>query len=294
MTHTMNFACTRLPTCVLAALFVVFAATAQAEDLVVTLSERTVDITSNFTGSAITIFGAVRRDGSTVPRASAYDVVVTVSGPPADRVTRLKDRIFGVWINRFAQEFDDVPSAYSVLSNRPVADIAHPAILGRFGIGIDHLLVDEESTQIDAQDGGREPDAPDDNDAQATADPVDTQANQAPLAEHVFERAFLRLQRESRQYQEDPRAVSMIDETLFRARAAFPADVPLGNFEVRVFLFSGGVLLAQEEVAILVRKTGFEQIIFRASQRDPLIYGLAAVLLALFTGWLGGVVFRRT
>jgi uncharacterized protein (TIGR02186 family) len=263
-------------------------AVVHAEDLIVTLSDRTVEITSNFTGSAITVFGAVRRDASTVPRASDYDVVVTVTGPPTDRVTRLKDRVFGVWINRHAQAFDDVPSAYSVLSNRPVEEIAHPSLLTRLGIGIDYVLP-QDLADLDAENN---PDAVGLEDA--SSEVVDDVHPSGRPSDHVFEQAFLRLQRESRQYQEDVGAVSVIDNTLFRARATFPADVPLGTFEVRVFLFSGGVLLSQEEVGIIVRKAGFEQFIFRLSQTEPLIYGALAVVLALLTGWLGGVVFRRS
>lgn len=259
-----------------------------AEDLIVTLSERTVEITSNFTGSAITVFGAVRRDASTVPRASNYDVVVTVTGPPTDRVTRLKERFFGIWINRHARQFDAVPSAYSVLSNRLVDEIAHPSLLTRLGIGIDYVLPDE-TPDLDAEN---DPNAVELEDASAVVT-AELPRSGRP-SDHVFERAYLRLQRDSRQYQEDASAVSIIDNTLFRARATFPADVPLGTFEVRVFLFSGGVLLSQEEVGIVVRKAGFEQFIFRLSQTDPLIYGALAVLLALLTGWLGGVVFRRS
>jgi len=242
---------------------------ARAESLIVTLSERTVDITSNFTGSAITVFGAVRRDAFTVPRASDYDVVVTVVGPQTDQVTRLKERVLGVWVNNRSRVFDDVPSAYAVLSNRPVEEIAHPTLLRRFQIGIDHVLPRPEAEE------GSEP---------------------APLSDEdlEFENAFLRIQREAEVYQEDPEAVAIIDNTLFRARATFPADVPLGLFDVNVYLFSGGVLLAEERVGILVRKTGFEQFIFRMSQRDPLMYGGLAVLVALMTGWLGSVVFRRS
>lgn len=247
---------------------------AKAESLIVTLSERTVDITSNFTGSAITVFGAVRRDASTVPRASDYDVVVTVTGPQTDRVTRLKERVLGIWVNTRARTFDDVPSAYTVLSNRPVSEIAHPSLLSRFQIGVDHVLP-----------RGEEGDG-ENLDAEAAEDERDED-------DRLFERAFLRLQSEARVYQEDPTAVAVIDNTLFRARATFPADVPLGLFDVNVYLFSGGVLLAEERVGILVRKTGFEQFIFRMSQRDQLMYGGLAVLLALFTGWLGSVVFRR-
>lgn len=281
------------------------AAAAQAEDLIVTLSERTVDITSNFTGSSITVFGAVRRDASTVPRASDYDVVVTVTGPSSDRVTRLKERVFGIWINRHAREFNDVPSAYSVLSNRPVNEIAHPSLLTRLGIGINYLLprattldleveADQGSVQLDDDLTDMPPQG-----ISADGTPLeDVPSEVITLAgrptDHVFERAFLRLQSQSRQYQEDAVAVSIIDNTLFRARATFSADVPLGTFEVRVFLFSGGVLLSQEEVGIVVRKAGFEQFIYRLSQTEPLIYGMLAVVLALLTGWLGGVVFRRS
>lgn len=257
----------RLALCVLLALL--GTAQTRAESLIVTLSERTVDITSNFTGSAITVFGAVRRDASTVPRASDYDVVVTVVGPRTDRVTRLKERVLGVWVNNRSRTFEDVPSAYAVLSNRSVEEIAHPTLLRRFQIGIDHVLPRPE---------GEESGEP------------------APLSneDRMFESAFLRIQRQGQVYQENPEAVAIIDNTLFRARATFPADVPLGVFDVNVYLFSGGVLLAEERVGILVRKTGLEQFIFRMSQRDPLMYGGLAVLLALMTGWLGSVVFRRS
>lgn len=267
---------TRAASILLLFVSLVAATPARAESLIVTLSERTVDITSNFTGSSITVFGAVRRDASTVPRASDYDVVVTVVGPQTDRVARLKDRTLGIWVNRHARTFEDVPSAYTVLSNRPVEDIAHPALLSRFKIGIDYLLArEEEDVQIDAPT-------------------AELGISSSLPSQDVFERAFLRLQRDARVYQEDPAAVAVIDNTLFRARATFPADVPLGLFDVNVYLFSGGVLLAEERVGILVRKTGFEQFIFRMSQREQLSYGAIAVLLALFTGWLGGVVFRRS
>ena len=263
----------RLLLCAMLALLAV--APVRAESLIVTLSERTVDITSNFTGSAITVFGAVRRDASTVPRASDYDVVVTVTGPKSDQVTRLKDRVFGVWVNARSRTFEDVPSAYTVLSNRPVSEIAHISLL------IDQVLPRDDDGQDDDETADSQSSGEDDGGEQA-------------LDDHIFERAFLRLQREAEVYQEDPTAVAVIDNTLIRARATFPADVPLGLFDVNVYLFSGGVLLAEERVGILVRKTGFEQFIFRMSQRDQWMYGGLAVLIALFTGWLGSVVFRRS
>ncbi len=269
---------------ILILMLTVMIANVRAETLFVTLSDRTVDITSNFTGSAITVFGAIQRDASTVARASDYDVVVTVVGPPSDRVARLKERIFGIWINRRSRTFADVPSAYSVLSNRPVENIAHPALLQRFQIGVDALV--PQDAEVDQQA------APDN--AAALAPEANVEQSDTLGEDNTFARAFLRLKSEAQIYQEVPDGVSVINNNLFRARATFPADVPLGVFDVNIYLFSGGALLAEERVGILVRKTGFEQLVFQTSQRDPLIYGALAVFIAVFTGWLGSVVFRRS
>src|SRR5690606_37114759 len=61
---------------------------ARAEQLIVALSAEEVRITSNFTGTSITVFGAIERDAATVSRAEFYDVVVAVKGPPETVVTR--------------------------------------------------------------------------------------------------------------------------------------------------------------------------------------------------------------
>ena len=42
-----------------------------------------------------------------------------------------------------------------------------------------------------------------------------------------------------------------------------------------------------------VRKIGFERFLSSPAVQQPLLYGIVCVMLALFTGWLGGVVFKR-
>nr|WP_286133761.1 MULTISPECIES: TIGR02186 family protein [unclassified Labrenzia] len=43
----------------------------------------------------------------------------------------------------------------------------------------------------------------------------------------------------------------------------------------------------------VVAKVGLEQITFYFAQSHSVAYGLFAVILAIFTGWLAGVIFRR-
>ena len=42
-----------------------------------------------------------------------------------------------------------------------------------------------------------------------------------------------------------------------------------------------------------VQSIGFERFLALSAVQQPLLYGLVCVVLALFTGWLGGVLFKR-
>ena len=91
-----------------------------AEDLVSGLSQDTVEITSNYTGTDIVVFGAIEHPEDT----GTNDVVVIVRGPDADMTVRKKDNVIGIWINRDQAKLVDMPAYYFLASNRPVDQIA--------------------------------------------------------------------------------------------------------------------------------------------------------------------------
>ena len=64
---------------------------AQAERLIVSVSNHRVTVTPNYAGEELVLFGSVEKDDRTPPGRGNYDLVVTVSGPRADMVTRRKD-----------------------------------------------------------------------------------------------------------------------------------------------------------------------------------------------------------
>src|SRR5437763_4494353 len=68
---------------------------ARAERLVVSVSNHRVTVTPNYSGEELVLFGSVERDASTPANSSAYDVVVTFSGPRPERVTLRKERQLG-------------------------------------------------------------------------------------------------------------------------------------------------------------------------------------------------------
>ena len=80
---------------------------------------------------------------------------------------------------------------------------------------------------------------------------------------------------------------------IFRTTIEIPANAPIGFYSVTTFLFADGVMLARNDESFTIVRTGFEQLTFTFAREEAFIYGLVCVALALFTGWLAGVIFRR-
>lgn len=66
-----------------------------------------------------------------------------------------------------------------------------------------------------------------------------------------------------------------------------------GTYRIDAHLFAAGTLLSVTETTVRLDKVDLEQAIFALATERPLRYGLAVVALALFVGYVGGVVFRR-
>ncbi|MBV5266785.1 TIGR02186 family protein [Pinisolibacter aquiterrae] len=240
------------------------AGSAGAETLVFEPSTKRVEITSNFSGTTLTVYGTVERDATTVGRGGGYDVAVMLVGPSRSVVTRRKDRLVGIWVNRDSRTYV-APSFYAVATTKPIAEMAPVSTLKAAQVGLDALILPETVP------GGVE-----------------------VLAGTVaFRDAYLRLQRRDGLYREYPGGVRRLGQNLWAATLPIPAEVPVGRYKVRTVLFGDGSALAEQVSEIEVVKTGFEQQVADLAAHWSATYGLLSVFIALFTGWLGGVLFRR-
>lgn len=238
---------------------------AGAERLVASLSMHRVLITSNFTGAELVLFGTVERDAASIPRRGGYDIAATVTGPRQNIVTRRKERVLGLWVNTGSRTFVEVPSYLAMLSTRPLADIAGVETLRRLQLGLTHVLLPQRI-------GG---------------DLADVVANDP------YRAAFLRLKAAHGLYVEGANAVTFLTPTLFRASITLPAESPVGTYEVDVKLFADGTMIARTNSAFEIVKVGFEQFVVTAAREYGFFYGLGTAALALMTGFLASIVFRR-
>jgi uncharacterized protein (TIGR02186 family) len=239
------------------AFFALVAAPAAAEeDILSGLSQDTVQITSNYTGTDIVVFGAIEHLEDT----GHNDVVVVVRGPPADMTVRQKQWVAGIWINRDQAKLFAMPSYYYVVSTRPVDAIAPAFTLQSNAIGLANVVPAKFVSHHDPE---------------------------------PFRQALIRHKQADGLYGEIPNGVEFTNQALFRTRIPVPATVSTGQYNVDVYLFRDGTLLSAQSTPLFIDQTGLEKRLFDFAHEAPLRYGVTAVLMAVLLGWLGSVVFRR-
>ena len=237
---------------------------ASAERLIATLTDHRVLITSNYTGVRLVLFGSIERDVQTAPRHGPYDIVVTVTGPREPLRVRRKSRVLGIWVNTEAHTFVDPPSYLAVLASAPLEAITSAENQRQLQLGLANTRLPE----LVHNDIGM-------------------------VSNDPFVAALMRIMRERGLYSEEPNAVTFLTPTLFRASIALPAQVPIGDYTVDVKLFAEGNLLTETNAAFEIAKFGFEQFVVETAREHGLLYGLATAMMALMTGWIASVAFRR-
>jgi uncharacterized protein (TIGR02186 family) len=239
---------------------------ALAERLVISVSRHQVMVNSSFTGTSIVLFGTVEPDTpGGRQRIRGYDIVATVTGSRETVVTRRKGRVLGIWANVDSRTFVNVPSYLLILANRAFDQVAPPETLRRLQVGFDYTVLPQQI-------------GPD------VADVV---------RDDPFRVNFIRLKVEHGLYGEKTNGVTFLTPTVFRAEIPIPAQAQIGNYDVDVKLFAEGAMIARTSSAFEIIKVGFEQFVASAARDYALLYGLAVVAMAVFTGWFASVVFRR-
>jgi uncharacterized protein (TIGR02186 family) len=225
------------------------------------ISTREISIQSNFTGIEIVLFGSIDFSRAPGPDEKPYDVIMVIRGPTEPIVVRRKERVAGIWMNGPAKTFAAVPGFYAALASRPFRAIAPEETLRKLGVGFANV------------DFGK---------------PVDGQA-----PDDEFRPALIRIRKEENLFKEADDGVQFIGRSLFRGSVDLPVNVPIGRYTSQVYLFRDGKLLSQSQGSLQVHKVGFERVVYALALRQPFLYGLLSVLIAMTAGLVAWAVFRK-
>jgi uncharacterized protein (TIGR02186 family) len=247
----------------LVAVAVLAAAAARAEDLAADISRDKIEITSNFTGTEIVVFGAIESEsGEALPAIEPRDVVVVVrSDKPYLVSVRKKERVGPIWVNRDERRFAGVPGFYYIASTKALKDIATDEVLEQFELGLERIAFEPAPGAI----GG-------------------------PRA---FREAILRAKVNQGLYVQQEGAVSYLSGTLFRTTVALPPNVPAGHLKVLVYSFADRQVTSSITNTLYIEKDLFERRLTDFARYEPALYGLLAVTLSALAGFLASLAFRE-
>jgi uncharacterized protein (TIGR02186 family) len=235
---------------------------ARAERLVTSLSNQDVEVSSSFAGEKLSFFGNIEADaGASGSPAGPFHVIMVIEGPLLSRVTRQESNRLGIWSNTDQVVFKDFPSYYHVLASDRLRDIASIVLL------TEKKVLPEDQARLAADAGW--------------------------WKGTVFGRELVRLMTARGLVGIDEQGVQFLSDTAYTARLTLPSDITNGPFIAHTYVFRDGAIVAEDAQGFSVRKVGFERFLGNAARQYALPYGLVCVLLAIGTGWLGGVIFRR-
>ncbi|GGH35516.1 conserved hypothetical protein [Cribrihabitans marinus] len=241
-------------------LLIALPAQAADENVVLGLSQDRVAITSNFDGSDILVFGAIKRE-SPIPGGEPLQVIVTVSGPSEPVVVRRKERRFGIWVNIDSVLVDRAPSFYAVATSGPFSDVITNTEDLRHKVSIRRAI---RSVGADMNIQGAQ----------------------------SFSEAVIRIRERAGLYSIRENTVAVDEQTLFRTSIDMPADLTEGAYATRIFLTRGGQVISSFQTTIDVQKVGLERFLYTLSREQPIVYGLMSLAIAIAAGWGASAAFR--
>ncbi|MEQ1754080.1 MAG: TIGR02186 family protein [Micropepsaceae bacterium] len=236
---------------------------ADAEELAAGISRDKVEITSNFTGADVVVFGAIESEaGEAIADGTHRDIVIVVRSDQESVATVRKKELMGpIWVNRETRQFAGVPGFYFIASSRPLKDIAAASVLQQFELGLENLAL------------GPAPGS-----------------NGGPPA---FRQAFLDSRVGGELYGQHEGAVTFMSGSLFRTTTSLPPNVPAGNLRVLVYAFKAGRVVSSNAMTLFVDKTGIERQLSDFAQNWPVLYGFVAVIFSMLAGFSASVAFRE-
>lgn len=229
--------------------------------LITDLSQSRIDISYRFAGAELLIFGAIQYPGGRPPR-DLPGIAVVLRGPAEPVTVRRKARVAGIWVNTQSVRFETTPGFYAVATTRPARDMLDERSAAIHEIGLRHLQLSPAG------------------------------ATDAAIV-RAFEDGLIRLRASQGLFVENPLGVQVADRVLYSARIPIPSRVPVGNYQAEIYLILDGEVRARSTTPVIIDKTGFERSIFLLAHRQPLLYGLLAIVIALALGWVAGVAGRR-
>jgi len=235
-------------------------APAGAANIEVALTDDRVEVDTGFAGARLTLFGAI----TGLEDPASVDIISVIKGPQTRFQVRQMEKSNLIWTPGPAHLIESAPGLYLTYATRAIDDIAPLPLQDQYHLDADYLDIAVE--------------------AHAPAD----ESNAG-----LYRSAFLSEAEDLGLYRSHVGGIEFKKGALFTITAGLPANTPVGEYEVAVYLFRDGELIGSDAAALAVNRVGLERRIYDFAHQRPVSYGIFCVALSLIAGWAASLAFRK-
>jgi uncharacterized protein (TIGR02186 family) len=225
-------------------------------------SKHVIEIGLSYHGDQIFFFGVNPVPGS--------DVVIKLTAEKQEAVKlSMKGRVGPFWMTVKQYEVTGAPFMYKIHTNKPLNQIISKETAQKLELGYDAVRHRMKMHLI--------------------------RGKAAPDDASVVWKGLLKIKERANLYNvvEDPQRLEIADGKLFKHYFRFPAAATEGRYLVESYSFKDGQLVGYGKDTIQIKKVGLESWLTQTSKNSAIFYGIMAVLIALGTGLLVGVIFGK-
>jgi uncharacterized protein (TIGR02186 family) len=235
---------------------IIFSGSAYAniQNFVSGISSNEINISSNFTGQKILLFGA---------KSNAGKLIVAVRGPEKNFLVTKKGRTFGVWHNSKRIKFENASSYYFIFSTFD-DNLVSDDLLKKLGIGSANLNYNIQSS-----------DSFDKNE------------------KINFKFELINNLKDKKLFSTNAGRIDFLDESLFKVELEFPKNVTQGVYNVDIYFVNDKMVESFQTIPIYVNQVGLSAKIYNSAYNNSFLYGVLAVIIALIIGWIANYLFAR-
>ena len=235
-------------------IFFIFCKHTFASEVYFDLSEKEIQIETDFRGKEIIIFGTLEINEETI---------ITIEGPKKDSKMMKKERILGFWFNTKKVIYKDIPSVFFLSSSKPVRDILNQDTIIKEKLYFDEILTNA-LTQRDFID-------------------------QKKLLH--WNKNLIKIKKNEKLFKQYE--LKNIENKLFQTRIFFPTNIIPGIYKVTIFQVKNKIILSKKNKLIKIKKSGVGEKVFEFAHNQPATYGLLSILFAILSGLTAATLFRR-
>ena len=218
------------------------------------LSEKEIQIETDFNGKEIIIFGILQKN---------QDTIVSIKGPNRDTKVLKKEKILGFWFNTKKVVYKQLPSLFFLSSSSPIKKILNNESIIKEKLYFNEILINTITQRNFIEQK---------NLNYWNENLIDIKISNSLYKEYEF---------------------NNVDNKLFQTRVFFPSNSIPGDYVISIYQIKNKIIIDKKDKVINIKKSGLGAIVYKFAHKQPAAYGLLSIFFAILSGLIAATLFRR-